>query len=720
MAKISALPIVTHLTGDEHIPIVQDRETRSATMSAFRELITPFLQFWYKGDRGDKGDIGLPGDEGAYLADIAELRATKGNGRGFIFVKDRQARFRKLSALLNRREDHGGDYVIDDAGSAWLMEGRVADIRPDLPSLGQLIAQAAQGAALTIGTIGDSTADGALTTGALDNPTSGIDVNWGKIPSATTDHTEEAPNAWPAVLRQILRDHYGNDAIQVWNGGYGGQRCSGDDYWAAHWYSKIFAQNVHYGAAPAVTLIAFGLNDANTASPSMVADYLRGLRALCAAARGAGSVPVVMTPFSVINPNYSFRALRELVAAVRTWCPAQGVDLIDTHDATAKYWAANGRVRMAVEIADYVHPGDQAHGFVAGFVATRLCADIRRVTADAEGIGAFEVWANASVRPPVKNLAADSRYGGWTNTAGFVDIDPIDAFVWIEHGDCHAHMRMFSGVVSGPITEDDLPRIRVTTADGYRLAPATYIDRRLCLGDKGLPYNFVADMPVEIGRLRYGLNRIRVTLPATTKVACQFDSLEFTRSGLPARGYQANANALVHDRRSLRGRGRVDAATHLELPPEMHRIDATSIASFGLSNDRLEAVVRFTGPVDAGVNLLTFFGDGGARTTYGAVKKPDGVYAYVLDTENASCFALGSRPYANGQPDTIELRVFYEMASVTPRIRVFYGDDLLATYTNLGGFAIAPVGRIGGAFSPLDSTALGDVSYSFELLRSTM
>lgn len=55
MAKISALDVTTELTGDELLPIVQDATTKRATMRAFRDLITPFLQYWYKGDRGDTG-----------------------------------------------------------------------------------------------------------------------------------------------------------------------------------------------------------------------------------------------------------------------------------------------------------------------------------------------------------------------------------------------------------------------------------------------------------------------------------------------------------------------------------------------------------------------------------------------------------------------------------------------------------------------------------------
>ena len=55
MAKITALPQTTALTGDEHLPIVQAGATKRATLSAFRELIVPFLQNWYKGDTGPTG-----------------------------------------------------------------------------------------------------------------------------------------------------------------------------------------------------------------------------------------------------------------------------------------------------------------------------------------------------------------------------------------------------------------------------------------------------------------------------------------------------------------------------------------------------------------------------------------------------------------------------------------------------------------------------------------
>jgi len=55
MAKITALPVANVLSGEEHLPIVQGNQTKRVTMTALRALIVPFLQQYYKGDRGDTG-----------------------------------------------------------------------------------------------------------------------------------------------------------------------------------------------------------------------------------------------------------------------------------------------------------------------------------------------------------------------------------------------------------------------------------------------------------------------------------------------------------------------------------------------------------------------------------------------------------------------------------------------------------------------------------------
>lgn len=707
-------------------------DLKAAATTDNTSLYDDSLWTWTTGDfTGKANDINIVQSDHAAISTGAWVRSATDNAPSLdavraiasldtVFCSTVSGRYTKLSSPLTRREDNSGDYILDRLGNAWSFTGRVGDIRPELPTAGQIIGNAARGATVNIGCIGDSTTDGALTTSFVQNPTSGTDPNWGVIPSATTDHTDEAPNAWPAVLRQILQDHYKSASINVWNGGYGGQSLLATGYWGSHWFTKIFSGNPNYGTTPDLTLIMFGLNDANTGSATMVSDYLQGLRALCGWARGAGSVPVVMLPISTVNPAYTFRQLRELAPAVRHWCELQGVELIDTHEASTKYWAINGRIKMAAEIADFVHPGDNFHGFLAGFIATQLCADIRRVTGAAEGIGAFEVWANPLVQSPVANLSADSRYAGWTNTAGFTNADQIDAFVWIDDTDYIAHLRMFSGSVSGTPTASDLPEIRVTSAESYRESGSTYIDRKLSMGDRGAPFNYLADVPIEIGRLRYGLNRIRVTLPATTKVACQFDCLEFTRSGLPARDYQVRANVFVSDRRYSRGRASLAASSHLELPPESHGVNSTTVVSFGLLGDQVTATVTLSGPTAAGVNLLTAISDAGKRMTFGAVKDADQVRAYVTNTEDGTSTLIGGVAHPSGEPDSVTLQLVYSNGSdLQPQVQLSYAGSVVATYKNVGGFAIPVAGRIGGSYSIESATVTGDVTYSVDMLRTT-
>lgn len=654
------------------------------------------------------------------IADVPTLRSDAGSGAEIVHLLDRKARFYKLPAPLTRREDNDGDYVIDDNGDAWQMLGRVADIRPDLPNLGQIMGEAARGAAVTIACIGDSTTDGALTTSFTQNPTAGTDPTWGVIPAADTDHRTEAPNAWPVALQSILRDHWGNANIQVWNGGYSQQTLKGTDYWAAHWFDTIFSGNPEYGDGeqPDAVLVMFGLNDMNTGAATAVADFLKGLQALCGRIRGAGAVPVVMTPISAANPNYTFRHLKELVPSLRKWCRDQGVDLIDAHDASTKYWAINGRVKMQIEVADAVHPGDKFHGFLAGYVARELCGDIRRITGDVESIGAFEVWGDAFITIPTVDIPADARYGSFTSATGFMNSDQLDAFVWIDHPGTIAVLRMSAGPVSGTISADtDLMRVRVRSAEFYADSGAVYIDRRVNLGKAPSPNNYVTDVPIEIGRLRYGLNRIRLTLPATVKMTLLPECLEFIRPTTPSREYQAHANAFVKDRRRLEGRGAVTSSVHLELPPE----NPYSVVSFGLLLDQVEAKITFAGPQDAGVNLLTIIYDTGNRLTYGAVKKSDGVHLYRTETAGGASDSFGVVAHASGVPDSIDIRVLYKnTADYSPELSLYYRDMLVFTVKDLGTFTTIPGGRIGGAFSHNASAAAGDVTYSVDQLRTTL
>lgn len=74
MAKISELPIANILAGDEFLPIVHKSGTKRATLAAFRDLVVPFLQYWYKGDRGDVGEAANTFDSLARMKALDPVR----------------------------------------------------------------------------------------------------------------------------------------------------------------------------------------------------------------------------------------------------------------------------------------------------------------------------------------------------------------------------------------------------------------------------------------------------------------------------------------------------------------------------------------------------------------------------------------------------------------------------------------------------------------------
>ena len=82
MAKITALPVAEDIFGAEHLPIVQSGVTKRVSMSAFRESITPYLQNWYKGDRGEPGPAQISSDFNGGFAGIEDGDQYDGGYRG--------------------------------------------------------------------------------------------------------------------------------------------------------------------------------------------------------------------------------------------------------------------------------------------------------------------------------------------------------------------------------------------------------------------------------------------------------------------------------------------------------------------------------------------------------------------------------------------------------------------------------------------------------------
>lgn len=129
MGKITGLPATTALTGAEHLPIVQNGETKRATMAALRDQITPYLQQWYKGEPGNTGPANNTVASLEKLADAAvtDLSATVRGIGTFTFVEG------DFAALIAAQP---ADYRASNrvANGAWVREPGAAGF-PSLASI---------------------------------------------------------------------------------------------------------------------------------------------------------------------------------------------------------------------------------------------------------------------------------------------------------------------------------------------------------------------------------------------------------------------------------------------------------------------------------------------------------------------------------------------------------------------------------------------------------
>ena len=84
MAKISKLPLALAADGTEALPFVQGGVTKRLSLGGFIGAVTPFLQDWYKGDKGDPGGTAMAIGLFAIAATLAipggtDLVQTSGN-----------------------------------------------------------------------------------------------------------------------------------------------------------------------------------------------------------------------------------------------------------------------------------------------------------------------------------------------------------------------------------------------------------------------------------------------------------------------------------------------------------------------------------------------------------------------------------------------------------------------------------------------------------------
>ncbi|MEX4920019.1 SGNH/GDSL hydrolase family protein [Enterobacter cloacae] len=237
--------------------------------------------------------------------------------------------------------------------------------------LSKLAEMCRAGAAVRIAVYGDSTVDGDRTTGWTKNA---VDSSGNAVPNH--DHNPEAPNTWPVLLQQLLRDMSENTNISVFNCGYGGKSIV--DGWAESNYSTVI-ENHDTNKAAQFVLIGFGLNDVVN-SQFTGYNYSQKLESLIRRVINGGRIPVLVTPDTTCQISENRNMLKlfgQVVPAMKDCAQKYNLDIIDISKYT-KSWVENSRNQsdvIADNQEDGLHFGDRGHSFKTGVAAKEIFKD---------------------------------------------------------------------------------------------------------------------------------------------------------------------------------------------------------------------------------------------------------------------------------------------------------------------------------------------------------
>lgn len=384
--------------------------------------------------------------------------------------------------------------------------GRVAQL-----NLGYIIAKMKRGATTTIACYSDSTTDGVGTTGFTQNPVDGSGNAVGN-----SDHNLTAPNAWPIKTQDLLRSYYANSNIHVWNAGYRGKRV--DDGWALANYDTAVVNNPYYGdgTPPDAVILQWGLNDAKASSDISVA-YTAQYRLLIQHILAQGTLPILMVPDAVWDRRETGTDGRENVEVSRELAPCLFA-LADEFklpiwqiDVAQKNWLHNNSEGWdwGNTQPDAVHFNDVGHTFKAEFVARQLFRDVVDFGVKKERL----TWSDSRVKYPFLQ-----SYSATNNVVRFAPFPRLSAsqltenlgalfmefWVWCDGAVASPSLVYRMSINSqqyGLSDPADAARIEVNGVD--------YVDPTA--GPS--PAITGMDRGWYIGKLKYGLNRVRMYAP---------------------------------------------------------------------------------------------------------------------------------------------------------------------------------------------------------------
>lgn len=421
-----------------------------------------------------------------------------------------------------------------------LLNAGVQFVKPGrLTSLQGQAAKWAAGLKAPVGFYGDSTTDGRVTT--VDGVNLAFRWNTNRLVGSqvpddlTYDHDDtEVPNAYPNVLQRILRAFHDNDQLRVYNAGFKGKQAQ--DGWAVNNVHNAVYGNPVYSDIEWLGVM-FGLNDSNADdSPAALErrTYVEN-QALILDAFARGVQPALLSCPPSNNTAQSGdygnnTEVSELVDQVkRRMAHEYGIEFIDVNQAI-KHWIYNNGDKLAFSSVstDGLHLNDLGHLKKAEFLFKTAERD-NVPTLDSQR-HCFDVVHSAvryrlgrnDISSSDPNRGANKLYLNGVIEADDVakvqGLDVIDLWVWNEQRDVSLIYRAYkdAGVHFAEADRADLPRMLVesqlfTASDFHRQVIFEDVSPE-CIGHTG---SGRTDLPCFVGKLKYGLNRVRIQIPET-------------------------------------------------------------------------------------------------------------------------------------------------------------------------------------------------------------
>ncbi len=419
-------------------------------------------------------------------------------------------------------------------------DGITFKIPQRLYGLGSISSAWAAGEKFPIVVFGDSTTDGRIST--TDGVTEMTQYNSilrndgsGNVPDgANYDHDEtEAPNAYPSVLQRIARERYSSTNLRIYNAGYRGKAIS--DGWATENVYNAVYNNPQYSDAK-VMLINFGINDSFFDDLSELrTDTYVNTKALMLDAYARGIQPILCTtnPFSSSSDTGADYADQEEVVRIidevkRALSVEFGTELIDLGTDLRNFIRYNNDgYSTDFVIPDNVHFADLGHLKQAEIL---FCKYLGKQTVVSTGKN--EIFVDGS--DPAFNydlsVLASTKLTyarGQNEKARFMAFvggtypnldgkDYCDLWIWNEepnHALTYLNVRNLNWNPGGISSLALAPQMKFTANKfSAALLDETYYNTQTP-GFFGNPIANVTDQEFYMGRLKYGLNRVKISIP---------------------------------------------------------------------------------------------------------------------------------------------------------------------------------------------------------------